>query len=225
MMTERKMNQLQVLVFDLDGTLIDSHEDIAQAVNHALRGSGRQPLDAHVITSFVGDGYKKLLERATGLAPDAPELAELGATFLDYYATHATVFTTLYPGVRETLDLLVQHYTLALCTNKPRVTTDAVLHELGLTRYFAVVVAGDDLTARKPDPAPLLHIAKVLKVQPAHMAMVGDGPQDIECGRAAGAWCVGVVFGMKAPDAMLAARPDYVVSRFADLVECVVVEE
>lgn len=207
----------RVIVFDLDGTLIDSHKDIAKAVNHALRGTGRAELDEGVITSFVGDGYKKLLERATGLQSDSPALAALGSLFLDYYASHATVFTTLYPGVRETLESLQQRYTLALCTNKPRSTTDPVLLELDLRRYFASTVAGDDLPQRKPAPEPLLHLARELRVTPAQLVMIGDGSQDIECGRAVGAACVGVVLGMKPPDAMLAAKPDHIVTRFSDL--------
>lgn len=209
--------RVRVLVFDLDGTLIDSHKDIAAAVNHALSVSGRPTLDEKTITAFVGDGYQKLLQRAAGLPPNAPEIERLGTAFLTYYAAHAAVFTTPYEGVRETLHSLAQAYTLALCTNKPRVTTERVLSELDLGRYFAAVVAGDDLPQRKPDPAPLLHITRELGVEPRELAMIGDGSQDIECGRAVGALCIGVEFGMKSADAMLAAQPDNVVTRFADL--------
>jgi 2-phosphoglycolate phosphatase len=207
----------RVVVFDLDGTLIDSHKDIAQAVNYALTSSGRQPLAEHVVTSYVGDGAQKLLARAAGLGHDDPQIEPLMAEFLAYYAAHATTFTTLYPDARETLDALAQVYTLALCTNKPRITTDAVLRELDLTHYFAATVAGDDLPQRKPDPTPLLHIARTLDTTANLMVMVGDGPQDIECARACGVRSVGVVFGMKTPAAMLAAKPDHVVTRFADL--------
>jgi phosphoglycolate phosphatase len=211
------VNKPSVLVFDLDGTLIDSHQDIAQAVNHVLVQSDRAPLSAQVITSYVGDGARKLLERAASLTPESPELSHLLAGFLEYYNANATIFTTVYPQVRETLDRLQRTHTLALCTNKPRVTTDRVLLELELAPYFASVVAGDDLPHQKPHPAPLLHIAQQQRVNPNALAMIGDGPQDIQCGRAVGAFCVGVVFGMKPPDAMLKATPDHVVTRFADL--------
>jgi phosphoglycolate phosphatase len=94
------VNKPRVLVFDLDGTLIDSHKDIAHAVNHVLGRSGRPPLAEAVITSYIGDGAKKLVQRAAGLSVDDPELSALVAGFLEYYGAHATVFTTLYPDVR-----------------------------------------------------------------------------------------------------------------------------
>lgn len=213
----KTLNDLRALVFDLDGTLIDSHEDIVHAVNHALEHSGRLALDAATITSYVGDGSRKLMERASGVAPDDPELDRLNTEFLAYYAQHPTAFTRVYSGVHETLTRLQKVYTLALCTNKPRITTEPVLRELGLARYFAVIVAGDDLPQRKPDPAPLLHIARELDVKPGQLAMIGDGVQDIECGRNAGAFSVGVAFGMKSADGMLAAEPRHVVTRFEEL--------
>lgn len=219
----KTLSQLRVVVFDLDGTLIDSHQDIAQAANHALMRSGRPALDATAITTYVGDGSRKLMERASGVAADDPELDRLNADFLQYYAQHPTAFTRVYPGVRATLTHLQKAYTLALCTNKPRITTEPVLRQLALAGYFAVVVAGDDLPQRKPDPAPLLHIARELDVAPAQLAMVGDGVQDIECARRAGALGVGVAFGMKSADGMLASKPDHVVTRFEDLKELFVV--
>jgi 2-phosphoglycolate phosphatase len=200
---------IRALVFDLDGTLIDSRGDIAAAVNHTLSTSGRDTLSERTIASFVGDGASKLLQRATGLVPEAPEFERLLTLFRAYYTAHATIFTQLYPNVRETLSTLTQlPFKLALCTNKPRMTTDRVLFELDLSRYFEVVVCADDLPFQKPHPAPLLHIAERLGVLPSEIVMIGDGPQDVNCGKAAGARTVGVTYGIKGAADVAAAGPD-----------------
>ena len=206
-----------VLVFDLDGTLIDSRKDIAVAVNHSLVQVGLAPLSESVIASYVGDGALALLQRATGLAANEPQLLTAHTEFRQYYTRHAAVYTQVYAGVRDTLTSLQQRYTLALCTNKPRETTDQVLQDLDLAKFFKSIVAADDLPEKKPHPAPLLRIAKHLGVNPSVMAMIGDGPQDINCGHAAGTLCVGVTFGIKSRAEMLAANPHHVVDRFDDL--------
>lgn len=204
---------IRAIVFDLDGTLIDSRGDIAAAVNHVLVGSGRRAIPESTIASFVGDGASVLLERATGLLPSSPEFEGLLSNFRSYYTSHATVFTQVYPGVRATLSKLQDlPFRLALCTNKPRVTTDRVLFELGLVHYFEAVVCADDLPFRKPHPAPLLYIAEQLGVQPTEIVMIGDGPQDVNCGKAAGALTIGVTYGIKGAEEVTAAGPDMLVN-------------
>lgn len=179
------------LVFDLDGTLIDSSRDIAAACNHALISSRFRSLDERRVWDFVGDGARALMARAAALPADAPEVDALVTDFVDYYERHPAPLTVLAPGALAALADF-SHLKLAICTNKPRKTTRAVLAALDLWSYFDAVVAGGDVPKKKPDAAPLLRVAELLHLLPAELVMIGDGPQDIACGRAAGARTVGV---------------------------------
>jgi phosphoglycolate phosphatase len=206
----------KVVVFDLDGTLVDSGEDIAQATNFALQRHGFSRLALPEVLSYVGDGARLLLARAARLDPEDPRLAGLLSTFLDHYAEHAVDHTRPLPGALEALDSL-QDFTLAVCTNKPRRTTEIVLRALELERRFKTSIAGGDLPQSKPDPAPLHEIARRLEVTPDELVMVGDGPQDVECGRSAGARTVGVLGGIADAARLRAAEPDAIVSSLIEL--------
>jgi phosphoglycolate phosphatase len=205
------------VVFDLDGTLIDSRLDIAQATNHALDTLGFPRLAVDRIAGFVGDGAEALLARAAGVSDAEPVIRDLLAVFLDYYTAHPATHTRLMPGALAALAELAPAFGLAICTNKPRRTTDAVLAALDLESYFSVVTAGGDLPRKKPDPAPLLHIATSLGLGPTELAMVGDGPQDVEAGRAAGAFTVGVRGGIIAFERLQAAAPDAMLASLSEL--------
>lgn len=209
------------VVFDLDGTLIDSRADIAAAANVALAVGGRATLSVEEISRFVGDGAKLLLSRAAGLPPDAPELEPMIAAFLEHYSANATVHTRFMPHASAVLDALAPNHALALLTNKPRMTTDTVLHELGLTERFRVVVAGGDLPEKKPHPLPFQHIARVLGCETTGLVMVGDGPQDILGARAAGSVSVGVEGGFSSREVLLEAKPDVLLSNLSELPPCI----
>jgi 2-phosphoglycolate phosphatase len=204
------------IVFDLDGTLIDSRLDIAGAANHALSVCGLSQLSVDELSSFVGDGARLLLARAARLEPDAAAVEPLLEAFLSYYAAHATDHTVLLPGAHEALAAL-KHLPLALCTNKPRSTTEAVLANLRFPAEFRVVVAGGDLPKIKPDPLPLQHIAERLGLSTAELVMVGDGPQDILCAKAAGSRSVGVEGGIQAQERLIASKPDELLHSLAEL--------
>jgi phosphoglycolate phosphatase len=205
------------VVFDLDGTLVDSRQDIADATNHTLARSGRAALSEAEITSYVGDGARLLLSRAARVAEDAPELEALLREFLEFYTAHAADNTRPLPHAEAVLTELYPIWPLALCTNKPRRTTDAVVEELALGRFFRMVVAGDDLPKKKPEPEPVLTIAEQLGVAPESLVMVGDGPQDVLAGRRAGARTVGLEGGLQDRARLLAARPDAMLESLADL--------
>lgn len=207
---------IRAVIFDLDGTLIDSRADIARSANRALASAGFAELPIDTISQFVGDGARALLERAAGVAPDDPRLSQLLSAFLDEYAAHPVVTTTVFPGAREALEAL-SALPLALCTNKPRVTTELVLRALDLDRHFRAVVAGDDLPRKKPDPLPIAHLSQRLGVPATNLLVVGDGAQDIEAGRAAGARTVGVRHGIQPLERLLAARPERVLESLAEL--------
>jgi phosphoglycolate phosphatase len=209
------MPSVRALVFDLDGTLIDSIADIAAACNHTLSQFGRAPRRTQEIRGFIGDGARALLARAAELPLGAPELDALVETFLAYYTQHPTTHTTLLPGAREALGL--PGVRVALCTNKPRITTEAILARLGLSGAFEVVLAGGDLPQHKPDPAPLLHIARLFDLDPAELVMIGDGPQDVLSARAAGVRSIGVENGIADQARLHAARPDALLGTLHDL--------
>lgn len=211
------------IVFDLDGTLIDSRGDIVAAVNHALLQSRRSPLPAPLIVRHIGDGARALCARAADLAEMEPEVDELLALFIQYYIEHPVEFTRWAPGAQEALEALseIPEMTLALCTNKPRATTDAVLAALAVGARFRITVAGGDLPEKKPAPEPLLHIAEVLRVSPDAMVMVGDGPQDIECARRAKVRSIGVDSGFFPVERLRRSQPDVFLRTLLELPEVI----
>jgi phosphoglycolate phosphatase len=204
------------VVFDLDGTLVDSRRDIAEAANHALTRAGLSALPHDELESYVGDGTPLLLARAARLEVADPKTAQLVAAFLDYYAEHALDYTRLMPGAQEALAALAS-CALGVCTNKPRRSSLAVLRGLGLEARFQCLVAGDDLAERKPHPAMVLEAARRLGVPIAEVVMVGDGPQDVLSGKSAGAYTVGVRGGIQAFDRLVQAEPDLIIDTLSDL--------
>jgi 2-phosphoglycolate phosphatase len=204
------------VVFDLDGTLVDSRGDIAEAANATLRTYGRPVLPFATITGWVGDGARALVARLFGIEPDRPEIAEYLLTYLDYYAAHPTETSRLLPGAREALDALVD-WPLAVCTNKPRRITDLVLRNLGIEGRFQVVVGGGDVRHPKPHPESLWSVARALGAEPHALVVVGDGPQDVECGHAVGARTVGITGGFLPEARLLEAKPDAVLNSLFQL--------
>jgi len=204
------------IVFDLDGTLIDSRADIAAAVNYVLGKLGYATLPLEVVAGYVGDGAKQLIARAASLPLASPETERLHRELLDYYTAHAADKTTWMPGAPEALDAL-DGYPLALCTNKPRPTTLAVLRIFNALDRFATLVCGGDMPRLKPDPMPLHAIAEHLGCAAQSLVVVGDGPQDIECGRAVGAFTIGVRGGIATPERLMASNPDLVLPSLWDL--------
>jgi 2-phosphoglycolate phosphatase len=210
------MARVSGVVFDLDGTLIDSRRDIAEAANHALQKSGLAALPHAELESYVGDGAPLLMARAARLDVEAEETRAMVADFLDYYTAHPLDHTSLMPGALAALDAL-GHYALGVCTNKPRRTSLAVLQGLALAQRFKGVVAGDDLPTRKPDPAMVREAARQLGVPVEQVVMVGDGPQDVLAGRSAGAFTVGVRGGIQAFARLAASEPDAIIDTLAEL--------
>jgi phosphoglycolate phosphatase len=204
------------VVFDLDGTLVDSRADIVAAVEHAFGVHGRRSPPADEIAGYIGDGARALLARSAGLPENDGAIEGLLEAFLEYYKAHIADHTVLMPGALQCLDELAA-LPLAVCTNKPRVTTLALLDALAIAGRFRSVVAGGDVARNKPAADPLLAIARVLELAPAELVMVGDGPQDIESGHAAGATTVGVEGGILPRKRLLAAGPEIVIASLADL--------
>jgi len=204
------------VVFDLDGTLVDSRRDIVRAVEVALSEHGVAPPPPDVIAGFVGDGARLLVARALALPADERRVDAVLATFLAYYEAHPVEETTPMPGALATLTALAG-VPLAVCTNKPRKIADLVLARLELSDRFTAVVGGGDTPRGKPDPEPLRCIAKRLGTSASRLVIVGDGVQDVACGRAAGAFTIAVLGGFGTAEALAAAGPYRVIPSLSEL--------
>jgi phosphoglycolate phosphatase len=213
--------RIEAIVFDLDGTLIDSAPDLCAAANHILEAAGRPTVTVAAITRMVGDGMPKLIERAfaaTGAPPTEAEMPALFRSFLAYYQDPGQAhLTTAYPGVAETLAALRgRGLKLGICTNKSQEPSLGVLEKLGLGAYFDAVVGGDVAPRRKPDPAHPRATLKALGVTPDGALMVGDSPNDVQSGQAAGLPVIAVSYGYRRVS-MAALGADAIIDRFADL--------
>jgi phosphoglycolate phosphatase len=205
----------RAFAFDLDGTLIDSRRDIAAACNHVLARAGREPLDEAIIASFVGDGARALLARAFGIERSSAELDEPLEQFVRYYTENPITHTQWMAGAISTLDAL-RAYPLAVVTNKTRTVSLTIIDALGARSRFAVLYGGGD-GPLKPSPEPIWSIARQLGVSPADLWVVGDAPQDVNAGRAAGSPTIGVLGGFAPEDRLREAAPDRLISSLAQL--------
>jgi 2-phosphoglycolate phosphatase len=207
------------VVFDMDGTLVDSRQDIVAAVNHALTRTGREALASQIVTQYIGDGARWLCARSAQVTDDSPEVDRLVELFKEHYLQHPIDFTCLMPGAGEAIARLSQMPDMALgiCTNKHRATTEAILSALGLRDHFRAIAAGSDLPEQKPAPGPLLFVAKALRVPAEAIVMVGDMYHDVECARRAGARSVGVAGGYGPRERLLEARPDILLESLSEL--------
>lgn len=209
------------VIWDLDGTLIDSAADIARSLNRLFAEFGLPSLTEDRVRGLIGEGVATLIERAldavTERLRDLPASEELVARFLALYTEDAGRSTRLYPGAREALQQLgnsgIRH---AICTNKPERITKKILSDLDVGRYFEIVIGGDTLARRKPDPLPLKAALAGLDVLSGEALMIGDSAIDVATARAAGVMIGVVAFGYaRVPVASLDA--DFVVSDLASL--------
>ena len=200
-----------LIIFDLDGTLIDSREDLAIAVNAMREHLQMPPLDQSLIESYVGNGVAMLVKRSLG--PDASDgLAERGLEyFLRYYGAHALEHTRCYEGVPELLEKLsAQGHTLAILTNKPeRITTD-IVGGLEIRDYFFRIYGGDSLFATKPDPEGIRLLMEEAHETASGTLMVGDSAVDVRTARNAGVRCCGVNWGIQ-PESFELNPPDFLI--------------
>jgi phosphoglycolate phosphatase len=180
----------RAVLFDLDGTLIDSAPDIAAAVNELLALSGRGPLTVAAVTSMIGNGVEKLVERAlnaTGDPLSAEALEREQAAMLDIYARHLTGLTTLLPGVREALDTLRRNgIRIGLATNKQQRFIETVFDHFGLSSLFDAVIGGGPGIVKKPAPDMLIMAMQQLRATRSDTVMVGDSTSDVQAAKAAG---------------------------------------
>jgi len=208
------------VVFDLDGTLVDSRDDLAAAVNHVLRSVQLAPLPVETLSGYVGDGARMLMQRALGAEHQAL-LPRAFDAFLDYYGHHLLDATRAYPGIADALAALrARDVALSVLTNKPVAMSRAILAGLDLASWFGDVVGGDSLPVRKPDPAGLAHLAARTGTPRERMLLVGDSPIDLRTAQAGAIGFCGVTWGF-APAALRAAAPERLIDHPSELVDVV----
>ena len=193
-------HSIRLVIFDLDGTLIDSRLDLVHSVNAALRHIARPELPDDVIASYVGDGAPILIQRALGGEAADEALVRKGLEFfLSYYREHKLDHTTVYPGIPEALAAIQTsngvRRQMAVLTNKPVNPSRAIVDALGLGQYFSQVYGGNSFVTKKPDPEGARKLLAETGVAPEQAAIVGDSHVDVRTGRNAGLWTVGVTYG------------------------------
>ncbi len=194
-------HRIRLIVFDLDGTLIDSRTDLTNSINAMLVEFGRPQLPEEIIASYIGDGASMLVRRALGDPDDEPLIENALQHFLDHYRVHKLDNTIVYPGVFASLDALRtmpdgRPRTMAVLTNKPVRASVDICDGLGLSRYMSRIYGGNSFATKKPDPEGLNAIIREAAVAPGESLMVGDSSVDILTARRAGAWVIGCRFGL-----------------------------
>jgi phosphoglycolate phosphatase len=215
---------IKLVIFDLDGTLIDSRLDLVHSVNAALRHIGRPELPDDVIASYVGDGAPILIQRALGGEQVDEAIVRQGLQFfLSYYREHKLDHTTVYTGVQEALGNIQlgsngTRRQLAVLSNKPVGPSRAIVEALGLGPFFAQIYGGNSFATKKPDPEGAYKLLEETGVRPEEAAIVGDSHVDVETGQNAGLWTVGVSYGF-APHTLRANPPDVLADLPRELAE------
>jgi phosphoglycolate phosphatase len=216
-------SHIRLVIFDLDGTLIDSRLDLVHSVNAALRHIGRPELPEDVIASYVGDGAPMLIRRALGAEADDEALVKTGLEFfLSYYREHKLDHTTLYDGILDALRVIQGRNglsrTMAVLTNKPVRPSVAIVEALGLGPFFSAVYGGNSFATKKPDPEGAREILRETGVPAEDTLMVGDSHVDVGTARNAGLWSCGVTYGF-APHTLNPDPPDVVVDSCDELAQ------
>lgn len=198
---------IKLIIFDLDGTIVDTSRDITNALNHALTSYGLNSLTVEDTKRLVGEGITRLIEKIIG--DNKPgEREEIIKKFLAYYEEHLVDFSYSYPDVKETLKTL-KGYTKTVISNKRESLSKRVLEKLDLLRYFDMVVGSDTTPERKPSPVPILYVLEHFHFQPDEAVIVGDSNFDIEAGKNAGVKTVAVTYGFREKEYLINA--DYLI--------------
>src|SRR6266403_1403337 len=214
------VSSVRALIFDLDGTLIDSRRDLIRSVSATLREMGREELHEDTISGYIGHGAPQLVGRALGSGATKDECQRALKFFLTYYEDHKMDSTCAYPGVPEALEQLAA-FPMAILTNKPVRISVRILEELGLAKYFRAVYGGNSFETKTPDPFGAQKILREFVAAPAEAILIGDSEVDVQTARNAGTLAAAVNYGFGTHDR--AAHPaDIYLERLTDLVPLLV---
>lgn len=210
---------MDLLIFDLDGTLIDSKLDLAHSVNASRAHLGLAAIPNELVYSYVGEGAPVLIKRSLGPDASAEDNARALEFFLQYYQAHQLDNTVLYPGVKEALDRLKDYgATLAVLTNKPVKISHEIVSGLGLAGHFQCVYGGNSFEFKKPHPIGIHTIVNDTGLLPKHTVMVGDSGVDIQTARNAGVQSCGVSYGFQ-PETLVQYPPDFMIDHMGELAD------
>lgn len=215
----------KLIMIDVDGTLVDSVPDLSYCVDEMMKALGKKPCGEAKVREWVGNGVPKLVERAlTGeleATPSAQDYDRAYPIFLELYAENTAKRSCLYNGVREGLDYLKsQDYLIGCVTNKAEQFTLPLLKTLGIFDDFSLVVSGDTLAKKKPDPLPLLHSAEHFGIKPQECLMLGDSVSDVKASRAAGFAIICMSYGYNHGRDIATENPDLVIDSMVELRDC-----
>jgi phosphoglycolate phosphatase len=200
---------IDLVIFDLDGTLVDTAPDIAAALEATVAGVGVEAPPLDIVKTMVGDGARELIRRALAAADADGDLDALFTTFLAHYRAHVSDRSAAYPGVTEALDVLhTAGIACAVITNKPGDIARRLLRDLSLADRFIAVIGDGDGYPRKPDPGAALSLIAGAGTQPARTAVVGDGLPDVRLARVLGARAIAAAWGYVGPEQLAAEKPD-----------------
>jgi phosphoglycolate phosphatase len=219
------LDKLKLLIFDLDGTLVDSELDLAHAINAMLRHYSRPELPVDIIGSYIGDGAPMLVRRSLGDPQDEHFVQEALLYFMKYYREHKLDNTYAYKGVPEALRALRERSNgrlkMTVLTNKPIGPSQGIIEGLGMREFFVQVYGGNSFETKKPDPLGALKLLEETGIRPQEAVMIGDSQNDILTARNAGMWCLGVTYGF-APETLEKHPPDVLIDEPGELVPALI---
>lgn len=207
---------LKYVIFDLDGTLVDTSADLANALTHAVSPWGRGPFDPEEVKPLVGEGIENLIKKGLGNQTSHDEVKQALARFIDHYEAHLTDNSTPYEGVAETLAKM-KGIPMAVLSNKRTTMCTEILKRLDLLEHFKIVAGGDLPTTKKPHPEAMGYVLSALWAKPAEAVMVGDSALDIQAAHNVGSKSIAVTYGFRPKETLNQA--DVVIDRFPELID------